>query len=69
MSRRARFWWVMAVLSILVNLGGALYAVRMAEPIHAAVHVMAFVATLILVRQFTTRRDATSREQAARRAG
>ncbi len=44
MIRRSRVWLGVAVLFLVVNLGGAGFAVAMGEPLHAGIH-----AALLLV--------------------
>ena len=39
MTRRSKLWRVAAPLYVFINLGGAIYAAAMGEPMHAAGHV------------------------------
>ncbi len=43
MSGRSRLWGLAAVAFILINVGGAAYAVAMGEVMHAATHVVVLV--------------------------
>jgi hypothetical protein len=43
MTRSSKLWRVAAALFILINVGGAGYAARMGEPVHAGVHVALLV--------------------------
>jgi hypothetical protein len=43
MTRRSKLWRVGAALFILINLGGAGYAVALGEPAHAALHAVLLV--------------------------
>ena len=58
MSRRARFWLVIAAISVLVNLAGGVYAGLQGEVAHAGVHVVLFVLTVYLVRRLAPRHAA-----------
>ena len=40
MTRRSKLWRVAAPLYVCINLGGAIYAAAMGEPMHAAGHVV-----------------------------
>jgi hypothetical protein len=40
MTRRSMMWTAAAVIYTVVNVGGAVYAIVMAEPLHAALHVV-----------------------------
>ena len=43
MTRTSMLWRVAAALFVVINVGGAGYAVAMGEPIHAGVHVALLV--------------------------
>lgn len=43
MTRSPRFWLVVAVLFVLINAGGGLYALRMEEGWHALTHFLLLV--------------------------
>ena len=55
MSRRARFWMVVAVVFTLVNLGGAVFAALTGEVTHSLTHVGMLVATAVLLHRFMPR--------------
>src|SRR3954471_9134297 len=40
MTRRARLWQIAAGLFVLVNFGGAAFAIGMGEPMHALTHAV-----------------------------
>ncbi len=60
MLRSAKFWWVVAVLFTLINLGGGVFAAAFqGEPMHAGVHAGLTVLGLYLVWRLAPRRVAT----------
>ena len=42
MSRRSKLWGLGAALFVIINVGGAAFAVAMGELMHAATHVVVF---------------------------
>jgi hypothetical protein len=58
MTRRAKIWWVVALLFSVVNLAGAVSAVLQAEPIHAGIHAGLMVLGVYLVWRLAPRRVA-----------
>jgi len=40
MTRRSRLWQIAAGLFVLINVGGAAYAIGMGEPMHALTHAV-----------------------------
>ena len=58
MTRRTRIWQVVTGLFILINVGGAVFAVLEAELDHALVHVALGIAGLYFGRRFWSPREA-----------
>jgi len=60
MTGRAKFWWTLAAVSVIVNGGGAVYALYFREWMHGGLHVAALAITAYLVQIFRprARRDA-----------
>jgi hypothetical protein len=56
--RGSRFWPIVGVLFLVVNAGGAVYAVAMGEMPHAGIHVALLAAGVFLMQQFARGRDA-----------
>ena len=44
MTRRSRIWQVAAGIFVLINVGGAGFAIAMGEPAHAAAHAVLLIA-------------------------
>ena len=67
MSLRAKFWWTLAAVSVIVNGGGAIYALRRGEMMHGGIHMAALALTVYLIAIFRTRarRDADEAAWAA----
>jgi hypothetical protein len=40
MTRRSKLWRIGAGLFVVINFGGAIYAIAMGEPMHAATHAV-----------------------------
>jgi hypothetical protein len=59
MTLSAKFWrnvgWTVAAVSVIVNGGGAVYALLRQEWMHGAAHVVALVITVYLVQIFRAR--------------
>ena len=49
MTRRAKFWWTVAAVSVIVNGGGAAFALWNGEWLHGGTHVALLAITLVLV--------------------
>jgi hypothetical protein len=63
MTWRAKFWWGVAGVSVLVNAGGAVYALRYGEWMHGGAHVAMLALTLFLVKLLRHRAVATVEER------
>ena len=59
MSGRAKFWWTLAAVSVIVNGGGAVFALFNREWMHGGIHVAALAITVYLVQIFRPRADRT----------
>lgn len=55
MTKRPKVWFVVAVLFVVVNLGGAIYALGMREMPHAALHVALLFPGAYVVRRLAGR--------------
>ena len=55
MSGRAKFWWTLAAVSVIVNGGGAVFALFNREWMHGGIHVAALAITVYLVQIFRPR--------------
>jgi hypothetical protein len=55
MTLRAKFGWTIAALSVIVNGGGAVFALRDHEWMHGGSHVALFALTLYLIAIFRPR--------------
>ena len=56
MSQRSKIGLAMAVVFLLVNVGGLAYAVIFGEVLHATVHLVLAAATLPVLRRLGARR-------------
>jgi hypothetical protein len=63
MTWRAKFWWGVAVVSVVVNAVGAVYALRYGEWMHGGAHVAMLALTLFLVKGLRHRAVATVPER------
>jgi hypothetical protein len=52
MTLRAKFWWTIAAVSVIVNGAGAVYALLNREWLHGGAHVAAFALTVYLIALF-----------------
>jgi hypothetical protein len=60
MTRRSRIWLVAAALFVLINLGGAVYAVVMGELVpHATLHLVLLIPGVYVLSRLLRRRDAS----------
>jgi hypothetical protein len=59
MTLRAKFWWTLAAVSVIINGAGAVYALLNREWMHGGAHVAAFAITVYLVQIFRPRADRT----------
>lgn len=55
MTRRSKIWLAVAALFTAINLAGAVYAAFVAEPMHAAVHVVLLFVGGYWIRQLVPR--------------
>ena len=56
MSSRAKFWWTLAAVSLVVNGAGAWYALLLKQEwMHGGIHLAAFALTAYLIAIFRTR--------------
>ena len=55
MTLRAKTWWTIAAVSLIVNGGGAVYALLRQEWMHGGAHVAAFAITVYLISIFRPR--------------
>jgi len=59
MTLRAKFLWTIAAVSVIVNGGGAVYALRLGEWMHGGIHVAALALTVYLIAIFRPRARTT----------
>ena len=64
MTKRPKVWFVVAVLFVVVNLGGAVYALGMRELPHAALHVALLLPGAYVVRRLARRAWGQRNDQA-----
>jgi hypothetical protein len=62
MTRRSGIWRVAAALYVVINVGGAAYAVAMGEMPHAALHVVLLFVGVAVWTRFVPARGAGQRE-------